>query len=81
MTKKELRNEIVVCRVGFIVGAIWFLLGAFKLVPDPNTPITTVIAFVISYGWLLGGGFLMVVGAAGSHEANKKLRKLRRKTR
>ena len=81
MSKRELKREMVACRIGFVVGAVWFLLGAFKLVPDPNTPITTVIAFVISYGWLLGGGFLMVVGAVGSYDAKKKLKKLRRKTR
>lgn len=81
MTKRELKREMVACRIAVVVGAVWFLLGAFKLVPDTNTPITTAIAFVISYGWLLGGGFLMVVGAVGSYDAKKKLKKLRRKTR
>lgn len=79
MSKKELRKEIIGCRVGFVVGIIWFLLGAFKLVPEPNTTITTLIAMVISYGWLIGGVAFMLIGIVGSHEAKKKLR--RRRTR
>lgn len=79
MTRRELRQEVIICRVAFVVGAIWFLLGAFKLVPDPNTAITTLIAFVISYGWLIGGIAFMVIGAAGSYSAKKKLQRRTRK--
>lgn len=78
---RELKNEMICCRIMAVIGAIWFLLGAFKLVPTPNTAITTIIAFVISYGWLLGGIAFMVIGAAGSYSAKKRLKKLRRKTR
>ena len=79
MTRRELRQEVIICRVAFVVGAIWFLLGAFKLVPVPNTAITTLIAFVISYGWLIGGIAFMVIEAAGSYSAKKTLQRRTRK--
>lgn len=77
MSKKELRTEIMGCRMMAIIGAIWFLVGAFKMIPEPTTVFTMAIAVLVSYGWYIGGLFFMVMGAIGSHVATEKLQKKR----